>query len=202
MEEIAAANKHVYEQYGEVLAQKYASSFPKNVREYARRFVRALPGKTVLDVGCGPGTHALYFSQVGLDVTCIDISETMLKKCEVKGLKTLLVDLQEMRFPDRTIDGIWAITSLVHIQKKNLASVVKKWCRMLRANGIIFISVHEGEKEGFEIKSDLPQAPRWFAYYTDEEIKRIFSQYFEVLFTSRDVMPSGNVFLVYMMRKV
>ena len=201
MEEIAAKNKEVYDQYGDALAAKYANTFPHRVKEHAKRFMHALHGKTILDVGCGPGTHAEFFNRIGLDVTCVDVSETMLKKCESKGLKTLLVDLQEMQFPDRTIDGIWAVSSIIHIRKQNLPAVIKKWHRMLRPEGMVFIAVKEGEKEGFECTKELPQAPRWFAYFSDEEVRRLVAPFFEIVFYSREPTETGTVYLNYLMRK-
>ncbi len=201
MEEIAAKNKEVYDRYGEMLTQKYAALFPARVKAHANRFVQQLQGKTVLDVGCGPGTHAMFFNQVGLDVTCVDVSETMLKKCESKGLKTLLVDLQEMNFPDRTIDGIWAVSSIIHIRKQNLLAVIKKWHRMLRPEGMVFIAVKEGAKEGFEYTKELPQAKRWFAYFSDEEVRQLVAPFFEVVFYSREPTETGAVYLNYLMRK-
>ncbi len=201
MEEIAAKNKQVYDQYGEELTRKYSNNFPLRVKEHANRFIHSLHGKTILDVGCGPGTHAAYFNQVGLDVTCIDVSDTMLKKCESKGLKTLLVDLQEMHFPDRTIDGIWAVSSIIHIRKQNFVSVIKKWHRMLRAEGMVFMAVKEGEREGFEYTKDLPNAARWFAYYSDEEVRGLVKPYFEIVFFSSEPTETGTVYLNYLLRK-
>lgn len=202
MDEITAKNKAAYDRYGDELSTRYAPSFSARTKAHAKRFTDALPGKMVLDVGSGPGTHALYFNQAGLDVTCVDISETMLRKCETKGLKTLLVDLQEMHFPDRTIDGIWAFSSIIHIRKNSLPAVVRKWNRMLRTNGVIFIAVKEGAKEGFETKAETPDAPRWYSYFTDAEVRDIFSPYFEVVFYAREITETGTVYLNYLMRKI
>ena len=42
---------------------------------------------SVLDVGCGAGSHSLYLSSKGLDVKSIDISEGAIKACHLRGLK-------------------------------------------------------------------------------------------------------------------
>lgn len=40
----------------------------------------------VLDIGCGAGSHSLYLSSTGLDVTSIDISPGAIQACRSRGL--------------------------------------------------------------------------------------------------------------------
>ena len=40
------------------------------------------PGDEVLDIGCGPGTHALHMAPVAHEVTCLDFSSGMLRRLE------------------------------------------------------------------------------------------------------------------------
>lgn len=47
---------------------------------------------SVLDVGCGAGSHALYLQKKGFDVKAIDISENAIKTCELRGLKNVSVE--------------------------------------------------------------------------------------------------------------
>ena len=42
---------------------------------------------SVLDVGCGAGSHSLYLTSKGLEVKSIDISEGAIKACQLRGLK-------------------------------------------------------------------------------------------------------------------
>jgi SAM-dependent methyltransferase len=42
---------------------------------------------TILDVGCGAGSHSLYLQQQNLDVTAIDSSENAIKACRLRGVK-------------------------------------------------------------------------------------------------------------------
>jgi SAM-dependent methyltransferase len=42
---------------------------------------------TILDVGCGAGSHSLYLQQQNLDVTSIDSSENAIKACRLRGVK-------------------------------------------------------------------------------------------------------------------
>jgi SAM-dependent methyltransferase len=46
---------------------------------------------SVLDVGCGAGSHSLYLTSKGLEVKSIDISEGAIKTCQLRGLKNAQV---------------------------------------------------------------------------------------------------------------
>ena len=46
---------------------------------------------SVLDVGCGAGSHSLYLTSKGLEVKSIDISEGAIKTCQLRGLKNARV---------------------------------------------------------------------------------------------------------------
>lgn len=41
----------------------------------------------VLDIGCGPGRHALYLQSQGFDVTGVDVSPLAIEVCRRRGLK-------------------------------------------------------------------------------------------------------------------
>lgn len=45
---------------------------------------------TILDVGCGAGSHALYLQEKGLNVTAIDTSEGAVKVAKLRGLHHVL----------------------------------------------------------------------------------------------------------------
>lgn len=48
-------------------------------------FVEKVQGK-ILDVGSGPGRDGVLMKNRGLDVICLDASESMVKLCESRGL--------------------------------------------------------------------------------------------------------------------
>lgn len=56
----------------------------------------------ILDVGCGAGSHSLYLQEKGLDVTAIDISPSVIKACELRGVKNAkvqnILDLDNDKF--------------------------------------------------------------------------------------------------------
>jgi len=67
-----------------------------------RKFLKRKP-ESILDIGCGTGSHALILAKRGYRLDGIDISETMIRKARAKerglrlNVKFHVQDMQEMR---------------------------------------------------------------------------------------------------------
>ena len=100
------------------------------------KFLNVLPGKRVLDFGCGSGRDTKYFLGNGLAVTAMDGSEELCKYASaytgipVKNM--IFQDLDEMN----QYDGIWACSSILHLPKKELKMVFHKMVTALDTNGL------------------------------------------------------------------
>src|ERR1041385_8056420 len=98
---------HVVEGYKEItrdaynsLSEQYARRFSNLTdllrrREFAR-FAELVKGKKVLDIGCGSGDHAAYFSAKGFAVDAIDISEEMVALARGKGIDARVADIESL----------------------------------------------------------------------------------------------------------
>src|SRR4051794_40086575 len=73
---------HWFEEIAEFLGPAYLRySFTRGTQQEVGFLVDALdlaPGCRLLDVGCGPGRHALEFAARGINVVGVDISETFI----------------------------------------------------------------------------------------------------------------------------
>ena len=57
---------------------------------------RGVPGKSILDLGCGTGNHAVLLAQRGYKVTAVDRSAAMLQTARAKADQTgVTVDFQQ-----------------------------------------------------------------------------------------------------------
>lgn len=94
----------------------------------------------ILDVGCGAGSHSLYLQEKGLDVTAIDISPSVIKACELRGVKNAkvqnILDLDNDKFDTILLlmngTGIFGTLAAT-------ASYLKKLKNLLAPNGQILI---------------------------------------------------------------
>ena len=66
-----------------------------------------LASGSVLDVGCGAGSHSLYLqNERHLEVTSIDISENAIEACKLRGLKNAFVQNVMNWQPEQKFDTI------------------------------------------------------------------------------------------------
>ncbi|HAW44940.1 MAG TPA: SAM-dependent methyltransferase [Sutterella sp.] len=133
-------------------------------------FVSRLPvGGRVLDLGCGAGRDSKRFAELGFQVTAVDASEAM---CEMTakfaGVHVLCTTFEGFE-SDSAFDGIWACASLLHVEKKALPSILRKYVGMLNAGGIFYLSFKYGSFEG--IRNE-----RYFTDMTSEALQQILLQ--------------------------
>ena len=132
------------------------------------RFINILSGKKVLDFGCGSGRDTKYFLEKGLDITAIDGSkEICARASEYTGIDVKQMLFQELDEID-TYDGIWACSSILHLQKKELTAVFRKMILALRLNGVIYTSFKNGDFEGY-------RNGRFFTDFTLEEFEKLIT---------------------------
>ncbi len=169
---------------------KFKRLFDLERRREFQEFVNLIHGKKVLDVGCGTGEHTVYFQSKGLEVVAIDLSPEMVEIACKNGVNAKIMDLENLDFPSSSFDGIWAVTSLLHIPKSKITSILEKIASILVPGGILFISMIEGKGEGFV--NDASDTSRYFAFYTDEELISLLSSYFELVDFWKDKAENHN----------
>ena len=119
-----------------------------NFKEMQDKFLQLLKGRKILDFGCGSGRDTKYFLTSGFDVTAIDGSEELCKRAsEYTGIQVEHMLFQELDEVD-CYDGIWACSSILHLSKDELRTVMNKMGRALKSEGIIYTSFKYGDFEG------------------------------------------------------
>jgi len=147
-------------------------NFPRTVVD---AFVTSVRGK-VLDIGSGPGRDGLILKTAGLDVVCLDASEAMVKISREKGLESILGDFNDLPFVDNSFDGVWAYTSLLHVPKARIGRPLREIVRVLKPGGMLGLGLIEGESELYRESSGVGK-PRWFSFYTKDEIEKFLARY-------------------------
>ena len=124
-----------------------------NLQENYEKFLKHLPENAyILDFGCGSGRDSKYFKEKGYTVRATDGSEEMCKLAsQYIYQEVICMKFDELR-DINTYDGIWACSSILHVEKENLMSVLLKMIKALKNNGIIYTSFKVGT--GYEIKEN------------------------------------------------
>lgn len=152
-------------------------------------------GKDVLDIGSGTGMLAEWLTKQGFNVLCLDPSPEMVRRTRERGLQTLQTTVQQYS-DDKHYGLVIAVLSLIHVPKKEIAAELKKISSWLQPGGLFALAMIEGHGEG--IGEQQSPFPRYFAYYTNQEIHDLVQNDFIILEERKVGSPIS--YLVYLLR--
>lgn len=123
------------------------------------------PNALILDFGCGSGRDTKYFMNHGYKVEATDGSEELCRLASTyAGVPVKHILFQELD-EQKKYDAIWACSSILHLSKDDLESVIQRMLRALKDNGVIYTSFKYGTFEG-------ERNGRYFTDFTEETFDR------------------------------
>jgi len=106
--------------------------------------------KKILDLGCGSGRHVIYFAKNGFDVYGIDIAReglkitnSELKKNKLKANLKYGSIYRKLPYADNFFDAVISTQAIHHDKIQEIRKVIKEIERVLRPNGLLFITVRK-----------------------------------------------------------
>jgi SAM-dependent methyltransferase len=166
---------------------RYCDSSPTTVfpLEYAFHLLGDVNGKTVLEYGCGGGTYTVALANRGARVIAFDISPDLValakkrleaNRCE--GVELLLGSAHSLPFPDESIDVIFGMAILHHL---DLDIASRELTRVLRKGGrAIFKEPLRNSKTYAWLRQFLPKRANVSPFerpFTDREIEDFAQPY-------------------------
>ena len=150
-----------------------------------------LKGKTVLDIGGGPGRYSIYLSQLGYDVTLVDLSDgniqflrNKMKELNIDNIKSYQCDARDLsKLNLGKFDNILLMGPLYHLFKESdREKCVLEAKKLLKEDGILFASF-------ISVSGGLN-------YYLENEPENIINEPEKDLFDcmAKDENWSGNAF--------
>jgi SAM-dependent methyltransferase len=127
---------------------------------------RLASGSRILDIGCGPGTHALAMQEAGFSVTAWDASPEFVDMARARGVDAHLRTFETLS-ETAAFDAIWASFSLLHTPKATHAAHIGAMARALRPGGLLYLGMKIGEGEGRDALG------RFYSYVTRPELERL-----------------------------
>ncbi len=169
--------KTTIKSYDEVAEEYCEKTLECGNREFQEKMLKKtldmLPdAPRMVDLGCGDGRDTAFLKKKGADVVGIDLSAEMVDLARRKHREDAFFqeDMRDTIFPDDTFHGAWASASIINLPKPELSKVESEVYRILEPNGLFAFSFKVGESEGFEEDSVIEGYPRYFSYYTLEEL--------------------------------
>lgn len=130
-----------------------AAVMPEWVATEIDAFMTELGGSgRVLEIGSGGGRDALELEKRGISVRRTDISQGFVDLLRERGFKADLLDpltddLTDPLNPDRPYDGVWACACLIHVDRRDFPTVLRRLAEATRAGGRLHASVRDGDGE-------------------------------------------------------
>jgi 2-polyprenyl-3-methyl-5-hydroxy-6-metoxy-1,4-benzoquinol methylase len=198
-----AATRKAYEK----IYEEYASSnrlLNDDVKRSADAFVDYLSGKDVLDIGCAGGRETAYLASKGLTATGCDLSAAFVKlaKETYPECGFFEADMRSLK-GESLYDGIWCNAAFLHVPKQDAGETLAGFYKLLRPNGVLYVSVMRGSFEGMRENKDMNWPERHFSEYTQEELdKKATEAGFSKLADTSNDTDWGPTFLHSFYKKV
>jgi SAM-dependent methyltransferase len=132
---------------------------------------------SVLDIGCGAGTDALYIASKGCEVTAIDVSHEAIRIARERagragvGIDFILGNFVDVAFENERFDFINDRGFFHHIDPRRREKVAVKINSVLKTSGCYYLRCWSDKEE---------ESDRGPHRISKDEIKSTFSKFFKI----------------------
>jgi ubiquinone/menaquinone biosynthesis C-methylase UbiE len=147
LDKIAKQYDAIAKEYGEAFTGEHEKK-PKD-REILRRFSKEIgTRRPVWDLGCGPGQTSKYLTDLGVEISGLDISEEIIAQARKihPDIHFQKGNMLELELGNGCIAGIVAFYAIVHFTGKQVGTAFREIFRVLQPGGIFLLTFHIGEQ--------------------------------------------------------
>jgi ubiquinone/menaquinone biosynthesis C-methylase UbiE len=120
---------------------------PKD-QEILRKFSQEIGDRRpVWDFGCGPGNTTKCLQDLGIEISGLDLSESMLEQARTihPEIHFRKGNILELEFEDDSIAGIVAFYTIIHFTEEQVGIAFREVIRVLKTGGMFLFTYHIGE---------------------------------------------------------
>ena len=153
-------------------AKLYVNSIENaNISDQLQHFLEYIPkGGKILDGGCGTGRDSLHMIRQEYNVTAFDASEKMAEIASTTtGLNVEVNTFEEIELPNAYFDGLWCMSSLLHVNRDNMLDVINKLYQSLKPGGYFYCT--------YKLRDhDFSDGSRHFTCYDEQSFRELIKQ--------------------------
>jgi SAM-dependent methyltransferase len=157
-----------------------ASDWKTQEREKFLQLLHAERKSSLVDIGSGPGVHATYFQEQGIEVTCVDLSPAMVARCKEKGLEAYVSDVMHIESLGKALSAAFAMNSLLHLPREQIQPALMAIRNILTPDGLFYWGQYGGEEHVGPWRDDEYEPKRFFSLLDDEHIKEEATRIFRL----------------------
>lgn len=129
-----------------------------------------VPGRSLLDVGCGPGSITVDLARrvapgrvtaVDASVEAVELARATAREAGVEGIEFLVADVHDLDLPEGSFDVVHAHQVLQHVADPVRAL---EWMRRMAAPGGV-VAVCDSDYSGMYWYPPLPELEEWMRLY-------------------------------------
>lgn len=184
----------------EQIHQQHSFTGHTSATSLAKSFVRRLPpAQSLLELGCGSGEDAVFFSRNGHSVIATDFSSCVIDFASQRysGESGVIFQKQDLRealnFRDRQFDGVYARLSLHYFSEARTRLIMAEIARVLKPGGRLLFMCKATADSLFGL-GDLI-APNTYCYQGHVR------HFFDITYTS-ELLASEGYFKIEQLRQV
>jgi cyclopropane fatty-acyl-phospholipid synthase-like methyltransferase len=131
----------------------------------------------VLDLCSGNGLLSKHFSNIGAEVTAVDVSANLLNAIkDISNIRTIHSDVRSLQFNDQEFDKVIIYAGIQYFSNKETITLFQNIFNWLKPGGVLFIG-------------DIPDLSKLWDFYNTRERKQV---YFENVLNDKSIV--GNWF--------
>lgn len=186
------SNRLTYNKIAPLYAREFGSMIPDQM--FFSEFLTALSGARILDIGCGVGQYCLFAASKGFLPLGIDNSEKMIaiarsvaEECQFSLQNAVDIGYQH------AFDGIIANNLFCNLTLAQTKTVLSRIYDALKDDGLAYVSITEGQGEGFEPAALAPDLKIYMKRYMPKEFEELISDSFDIVKVwTIDFVDPGN----------
>ncbi len=144
----------------------------------------------LLDAGSGTGRDTLLFQKEGFEVDAFDGSQAMVElSSRLTGRPTRLMRFEDLDLPADHYDVVWAMASMLHVGRDQLAKTFVELGSALVPGGLLFASFKLGKGT-----REVPEDGRVFTDLDEEGVAHLLTatEGFELVATAQREPPANQ----------